>query len=86
MVNDSSYPLTPEQRVSFERDGYLAISDALSPEQVDDVKAWVAEIKGWPNRPGEHMPYEEVRADGTRGLCRTESRSLHFVLNPLAVP
>jgi hypothetical protein len=67
------YPLSSTQVESFHRDGYLLIADALSPLDIRDMQAWSAEVKAWPNRPGEHMPYEEIRADGTMGLCRTES-------------
>ncbi|RSH80152.1 hypothetical protein EHS25_007257 [Saitozyma podzolica] len=68
------YPLSPTQVESFHRDGYLLIADALSPSDIQDMQAWSAEVKAWPNRVGEHMPYEEQRADGSTGLCRTESK------------
>jgi hypothetical protein len=68
------YPLSPTQVESFHRDGYLLIADALSPSDIQDIQAWSAEVKAWPNRVGEHMPYEEKRADGSTGLCRTESK------------
>jgi hypothetical protein len=71
---NSIYNLTETQKVSFDRDGFLLLDDILSPSQVSDLQTWTAEVKGWPNRRGEHMPYEEIRADGSTGLCRTESR------------
>lgn len=77
-IFDTPYNLTAEQRQSFERDGFLMLSDVLTPVQVTNLQAWTAEVKGWPNRKGEHMPYEEVRADGSTGLCRTESESAHL--------
>lgn len=67
---DSPYPLTPDQVDSFHTNGFLALTDLLSAPQVASLQAWTAEVKGWPNRPGQHMPYEEKRADGTTGLCR----------------
>ena len=70
---DTTYSLTEAQKGSFDRDGFLLLDDILSSSQISDLQAWTAEVKGWPNRRGEHMPYEEVRADGTTGLCRTES-------------
>jgi hypothetical protein len=72
---DSLYQLSPDQLSSFERDGFLLLPDILTPTQTADLQSWTAEVKGWPNRRGEHMPYEEIRSDGTTGLCRTESRS-----------
>lgn len=79
-IFDTPYDLTAEQRQSFERDGFLMLSDVLTPAQVTDLQAWTAQVKGWPNRKGEHMPYEEVRADGSTGLCRTESESAHLAI------
>jgi hypothetical protein len=73
---NSIYALTETQKESFDRDGFLLLDDILTPTQVSDLQAWTAEVKGWPNRKGEHMPYEEIRADGSTGLCRTESTYL----------
>jgi hypothetical protein len=70
---NSTYSLTETQKDSFDRDGFLLLDDILTPSQVSDLQTWTAEVKGWPNRKGEHMPYEEIRADGSTGLCRTES-------------
>jgi hypothetical protein len=70
---NSIYTLTATQKESFDRDGFLLLDDVLTPSQVSDLQTWTAEVKGWPNRKGEHMPYEEIRADGSTGLCRTES-------------
>jgi hypothetical protein len=70
---NSTYSLTDAQKESFDRDGFLLLDDILTPSQVSDLQTWTAEVKGWPNRRGEHMPYEEIRADGSTGLCRTES-------------
>lgn len=70
---DKKYYLYPEQLERFERDGFLMLPDVLTPFEVQEMQQWAAEVKSWPNRPGEHMPYEEVRADGSTGLCRTES-------------
>jgi len=73
---NSTYSLSEAQKVAFNRDGFLLLDDILTPSQVSDLQTWTAEVKGWPNRKGEHMPYEEIRADGSTGLCRTESTYL----------
>ncbi|BEJ15693.1 hypothetical protein CspHIS471_0502980 [Cutaneotrichosporon sp. HIS471] len=73
MSFDKKYYLLPEQLESFEKNGYLMLPDVLSEYEVKEMQQWSAEVKGWPDRPGQHMPYEEVRADGTTGLCRTEN-------------
>lgn len=70
---DTPYNLTQEQKESFERDGFLHLPDVLSSDQVKSLQEWSKEVHDWPSRPGQHMPYDEVRADGTTGLCRTES-------------
>ena len=70
---DETYPLAPEQVESFRQNGFLLLTDVFSPQEVADIQKWTAEVKAWPPRVGEHMPYEEVLADGTTGLCRTES-------------
>ena len=74
---DSLYILSEAQKASFNRDGFLLLDDVLTTSQVSDLQTWTAEVKSWPNRQGEHMPYEEIRSDGTIGLCRTESKSSH---------
>jgi len=76
VASNSKYTLSKSQKESFDRDGFLLLDDILSPSQVSDIQTWTAEVKGWPNRKGEHMPYEEIRADGSTGLCRTESKYL----------
>lgn len=77
-TSNSIYTLTKSQKESFASDGFLLLDDILSPSQVSDIQTWTAEVRGWPNRRGEHMPYEEIRADGSTGLCRTESKYLVF--------
>lgn len=71
---DSLYILSEAQKASFNRDGFLLLDDVLTTSQVSDLQTWTAEVRSWPNRQGEHMPYEEIRSDGTTGLCRTESK------------
>lgn len=78
---DLPYPLTPEQTASFERDGFLLLTDALSTGETADLQVWTADVKSWPDKKGEHMAYAEKRADGSMGICRTESESLlHLIL------
>lgn len=76
-----SYTLTPKQLESFEQDGFLLLDDLFTPDQTKDIQSWTAEVKAWPNRPGQHMPYDEERADGTTGLCRTESELTSYPTN-----
>lgn len=73
MRSDHSYSLSSDQVESFEKDGFLIIEDMFDPATIEQITRWTAEVKAWPSRPGQHMPYEEERADGTIGLCRTES-------------
>jgi hypothetical protein len=76
MLLNESYHITPEQVESFQKDGYLLLDDLLDGPSTKEVVKWTAEVKSWPNIPGQHMPYEEERADGATGLCRTESKSV----------
>ena len=69
----SAYNLTPDRIEAFHRDGYMLIDDLFDKAQTEDIQEWTAEVKSWPNVPEKHMPYEEERADGSTGLCRTES-------------
>jgi hypothetical protein len=71
--NQTVYPLSSERVEAFHRDGFMLIDDLLDDGQVQDLQRWTAEVKSWPNIPDKHMPYEEQRADGSTGLCRTES-------------
>ncbi|KAL1407796.1 hypothetical protein Q8F55_007231 [Vanrija albida] len=73
MSFDTPYPLTPAQAASFASDGFLILTDVLSQPEVADLQAWAGEVQTWPSRRGQHMPYTEVRADGSVGLCRTEN-------------
>lgn len=73
MSFDSMYSLSPAQVDSFHTNGFLLLEDALDSSTVHDIKQWTSEVKEWPDRPGQHMPYQEERSDGTTGLCRTES-------------
>jgi hypothetical protein len=70
---DIPYSLTEDQKSSFEHDGFLMLPDVFTPQQVHDLQSWTVEVKSWPSRPGQHMPYEEVRVDGSTGLCSNES-------------
>jgi hypothetical protein len=75
MSSQTPYHLSPERIEAFHRDGFMLIDDLFDASQTSNIQQWTAEVKGWANVPGKHMPYEEERADGTTGLCRTESES-----------
>ncbi|GBG24053.1 Phytanoyl-CoA dioxygenase, peroxisomal [Hondaea fermentalgiana] len=73
------YKLSEAQLDAWNRDGYIKLSDLLSPALKQQVVAWTEEIQGWNEAPGKHMCYYErqTAADG-RGadalmLCRTEN-------------
>lgn len=65
--------LTSEQKQFFEDNGYLLLTDVLTPEQASNLKTWTYEVKNWPNVKNRHMPYDEVDKTGRRFLCRTEN-------------
>lgn len=70
---DERYTLSDEQRDSFAKRGFLLVTDLLDADSKAAIKAWSDEVQRWPNVPGKWMPYEETKADGTVGLCRTEN-------------
>ena len=74
-IFDTPYSLSPEQKSSFESNGYLVLTDVLNTDDTASVQKWAAEVKALPNIKGEHMHYEEVRRDGSIGHFRTESKA-----------
>ncbi|KZO91680.1 PhyH-domain-containing protein [Calocera viscosa TUFC12733] len=66
--------LTDEDKASYLENGYVILRN-LFPSKVerDDLISWVMGIKGWENRPNEHMHYEEIDKDGNRFLTLTEN-------------
>lgn len=68
------YRISPQQKASFDDDGYLIIRDLLSPQETEDLQAWAHEVHDWPrDESSPWMPYEEINASGKRVLCRTEN-------------
>lgn len=67
------YSLTQEQLASFEKDGYLLLSDLIPLDMLKQVQLWSFHIQSLPNDKGKWMHYEEVKKDGSRTLCRTEN-------------
>ena len=66
-------PLTVEQVESFRAQGYLVVAGLYDAAQMAEIAAWVDDIQGWPETPGEHMMYFEIGADGQRLLNRVEN-------------
>ncbi|KZT54294.1 PhyH-domain-containing protein, partial [Calocera cornea HHB12733] len=71
--NDAVLQLSEEQKAFFAQSGYLVLRGLLDEREQADLITWTAEVKGWPNTPGAHMPYEEVDRYGRRFLTRTEN-------------
>ena len=66
--------LKQEDIDSFNKNGYLVLSDLLSPTTKAALQGWSNEVYTWPNVPNQHMPYDEYDAkSGTQFLCRTEN-------------
>lgn len=77
--------LSAGEKDAFERDGYLILSDLLTPAETADLQSWAQEVHDWPNE--EHSPwmaYAEINAQGKQVLCRTENYAAsHQGLNAL---
>ena len=63
----------PAQIESNHQDGFLVVHDVLHSSEVAALQRWTAEVKAWPNKSGEHMPYEEKRSDGDYGIVQVSS-------------
>ena len=70
-----AYDLSFAQKASFAENGYLILSDVLSPTEIISLKIWAQEIHDLPRTPDcPYLPYEEInRLTGERVLCRTEN-------------
>lgn len=66
--------LTPAQVEQFRQDGYLAVRGMYSPEEIQRISEWTAEVAACPEEPGKTMMYfEKSQKDGSRILCRIEN-------------
>jgi hypothetical protein len=76
-LNDSTpdvYTLSAAQLASFEKDGYLILSDLIPEDVLLQLKKWSSDVQSLPNEKGKWMHYEEVlKKTGERTLCRTEN-------------
>ncbi len=52
---------------------YLVIRDALTAEQVNQLKNWTYDLEYRDETPGKWMKYFETGPDGRRQLCRVEN-------------
>ncbi|MFO0624137.1 MAG: phytanoyl-CoA dioxygenase family protein [Polyangiales bacterium] len=60
--------------VSYERDGYVVISDVFSPEEKAALVEGVDEVGSWPETPQRWMHYYETNPQTqARQLCRIEN-------------
>lgn len=64
------FTLSEQQLQDYHRDGFLILRELFDPQT---IQAWSSQVQHWPNVSGKWLPYEEVRSDGTMGLCRTEN-------------
>lgn len=67
------YILTQDQLDSFEKNGYLILSNLIPSEMLQQVQLWSCNVQSLPNEKGKWMHYEQVKKDGSRTLCRTEN-------------
>ncbi|MCB9788930.1 MAG: phytanoyl-CoA dioxygenase family protein [Deltaproteobacteria bacterium] len=59
-------------KAAFDRDGYLHLAGALRGAELEDLRAWIAELASRPETPGRWMQYFEPGPAGQRQLCRIE--------------
>jgi ectoine hydroxylase-related dioxygenase (phytanoyl-CoA dioxygenase family) len=68
--------LDPDQRGSFDRDGYLILRGVLDPDRVAQATAWVEEITGWTETDGPGLHHFE-QTDAGPALARSEDLIPH---------
>jgi hypothetical protein len=67
-------PLTPEQIVLFQADGFVIVPGLFGAAELEQIDAWAEEVHAWPETAGRHMMYfEESRAGSRRILNRIEN-------------
>lgn len=52
--------LTPAQRASYARDGFLVLPGLFTPTEAARLTEWTEEVTTWPETPGRHMVYWEA--------------------------
>jgi len=71
---DNNYPLSPDQKAAFARDGYLLIENFFDDEEHGLLSKLCDEVAAWPAVPGKSMRYHENHVQtGERMLCRIEN-------------
>ena len=56
--------LSEEQIETFERDGYLIVSQAFTPDEVKRIETWTQELVALPEESGKHWVYHEKSLKG----------------------
>jgi hypothetical protein len=69
--------LSPDQQAFWKRNGYLWLQGFLSPDEVERLGRWTAEIAAWPDTPGRWMRYYERGVGGAKVPARVENYLPH---------
>lgn len=67
--------LSDEQIETFERDGYLIVSQAFNPEEMNLIDTWTREMAARPEESGKHWVFHEksLKGDGADLISRIEN-------------
>jgi len=67
--------LSEEQIETFERDGYLIVSQAFTPGEVKRIETWTQELVALPEESGKHWVYHEksLKGDDADLISRIEN-------------
>lgn len=58
-MENSHYPLSPEQIASYQEDGFLLIRGFLDTQETKHLQEWAQEVHDLPRTPdASYMPYE----------------------------
>ena len=66
-----AWTLSPQQRALWRERGWLAIADAVTPEDVRSLDRWIGEISRAPADGDQRLHYFEETPSGP-AICRTE--------------
>lgn len=58
-MENSHYPLSPEQIASYQEDGFLLVREFFNTQETRNLQEWAQEVHDLPRTPdASYMPYE----------------------------
>lgn len=74
-----AYHVSPQQKESFEKDGFLVLHDVLTASETTSLQKWAQEVHDWPiSADVGWMPYE-VRAPSSAQVSSAHDASPRLI-------